>query len=340
MDQQKIVSLICSIPESETGGDNALDGFEFQVSSAIYLIFEFLNKKQDFSLIYEKLEDFIIVTNSINLYQAKSINTRLTPLVLYKSQKTSTSKGDSSIFFKMYRNYLDVKNVMKDQTVTNTLIICKNLEFSRKLVDDSTLCNSLELCFSNISQKAKKVIEANVSHTDIKWDVINARRLIPKDSHEEMTRIFIEDVVSSLFGENKISSSSLYNSLCMEIRKIRKSKTSLNNQFLVKEITKYVSLDYDIDFSDYVYLLNSDDSKNIQLITTFNTLKTIVTIHNSPEYSLYDKVKFYFKGHLFANFYDYYNYLFEILKKNEPNIVIDEYIVKALVLIYFAKEVL
>ena len=40
MIENDIVNKILSIEDTESGGDNALDGFEFQVSSAIYLFFD------------------------------------------------------------------------------------------------------------------------------------------------------------------------------------------------------------------------------------------------------------------------------------------------------------
>ena len=134
MIENDIVNKILSIEDTESGGDNALDGFEFQVSSAIYLIFDELESKREFQLAYEKLEDFIIFSNKVNLYQAKSISKNLTPTILYTAKK-STKKDSStlSIIEKMNNNYTSIKNVISDVEVTSTLIICKDQCFSEKL---------------------------------------------------------------------------------------------------------------------------------------------------------------------------------------------------------------
>ena len=131
MIENDIVNKILSIEDTESGGDNALDGFEFQVSSAIYLIFDELESKREFQLAYEKLEDFIIFSNKVNLYQAKSTSKNLTPTILYTAKK-STKKDSStlSIIEKMNNNYTSIKNVISDVEVTSTLIICKDQCFS------------------------------------------------------------------------------------------------------------------------------------------------------------------------------------------------------------------
>ncbi|NSN42345.1 hypothetical protein HRE31_07105, partial [Enterococcus faecalis] len=71
MDMLKIADGISQLTDTEIGGDSALDGFEFQLSSAIYLMFEKIAEDNPFALLYEKIEDFIIISEKINLYQSK-----------------------------------------------------------------------------------------------------------------------------------------------------------------------------------------------------------------------------------------------------------------------------
>ena len=131
----KNVEKIMAISDVEFGGDNALDGFEFQVSSAIYIMFDEICKNSEFALAYEKIEDFILFTDSINLYQAKSISNNLTPIVLSTGKKTKYDESGLSIIEKMINNYLNVNGVVEDIEVNNTLLISSNNNFSMFYID-------------------------------------------------------------------------------------------------------------------------------------------------------------------------------------------------------------
>ncbi|EGO5250497.1 hypothetical protein HP927_002537, partial [Enterococcus faecalis] len=52
MDMLKIADGISQLTDTEIGGDSALDGFEFQLSSAIYLMFEKIAEDNPFALLY------------------------------------------------------------------------------------------------------------------------------------------------------------------------------------------------------------------------------------------------------------------------------------------------
>ena len=56
MINSEIINTIKTMNDSEEGGDHAQNGFDFQISSAIYLIFKKLKNKTKFKLIYEKIE--------------------------------------------------------------------------------------------------------------------------------------------------------------------------------------------------------------------------------------------------------------------------------------------
>ena len=334
------LSKIQKIHSTDNGGDNALDGFEFQISSAIYLVFENYRDKKDFALMYEKVEDFIIINESINLYQAKSITNTITPNVLYSVAKKTPSSEGRSIFDKMYSNYLEILGIFLTEDVSNTLIVSDSQLFSKKLFIDGSLCDSLSINFSDLSDSAKKEIESNSQHGLVNWNAIKARRLIPKESHEAVTRVFIEDVITKSFGANKISSSALYNSLCVEIRKIRKSKNQLSSEMLHSEIIKYTHFEFDLKFKDYIHLLNTDDSSNISIIIQFNCLKISILLDNSPDNTFYKQIKSWLQDKKFDSYYEYLNHIQLKTNDKEHSFNNDENYLKALLIVFFAKEIL
>lgn len=157
MVQQEIIDKIIQISDSEKGGDNALDGFEFQVSNAIYLMFRELKNNKEFQLLYEKLEDFIIITDKISLYQAKGLSNNLTPNILSKpAKKTKNDDSGLSIIEKMNANYLSVKEKSGEYNVDNNLLICENQVYSKKLSKKLKDINTLVIFnFNQLTMKLK-----------------------------------------------------------------------------------------------------------------------------------------------------------------------------------------
>ncbi|MCT4508644.1 MAG: DUF4297 domain-containing protein [Tepidibacter sp.] len=332
-----IIEKIQSMPDSEKGGDNALDGFEFQVSSAVYLMFKEIENKNKCALIYEKVEDFIIFTDEIQLYQAKSINRNLTPNVLYSSQKkTKQNESTLSIIEKMNNNYSSIKEVFPSHSVYNNLVICENQTFSKKLSKD---CKDLKvLNFDLLKEEAKRDIINNTTIKKYDWSNMRAIRLIPKNRHEEVTRIFIEDVIKNIMGENKINSLALYNTLTNEIRKIRKNKTKLTSEFVMDKINKFASFEEDLEYRNYVHFLNDEDGKNFKICMNFNTFKNCIRINNDPSVQDYNSIRKYYRDNQFSNVYE----VFESIKANQSFenmcLILDECEIKALILLVIAKE--
>lgn len=340
MNKSSIIHQILAISDGDNGGDNALDGFEFQVSSAIYLIFKELRDDKDFALIYEKVEDFVIISDRVNLYQAKSISNNLTPKLLYKpSRITKNDNSGLSIIEKMFINYNSVVNELGITEVDSHLVICENNIFSKQLSKNHEGIHELRtLCFSDLSDETKQEIINATTFESYDWDNIYATRLIPKPRHEEVTRVFIEDTINEILGENKINSTALYNALTYEIRRIRKNKLELTKSFLSEQIHKYTSFDNDISFSDWAHLLNDKDRRNIQINLAFNEMKHIILINNHPVSLDYQKIKDYFNIDNVEDLYDIYaeiknNNLFEdiCIRLNDNEI-------KALILLIVAKE--
>lgn len=340
MIEKYVIDKIVSLTDTDNGGDNALDGFEFQVSSAIYLMFREILNENSFILIYEKIEDFIIFTDQIHLYQAKSINCNLTPNVLYKPSKiTKSDNSGLSIIEKMNNNYLYVKESAEKYQVDNNLIICENQVFSKKFSKGIGNIEKLSVFnFNLIESKVKLKIIEETKFLKYDWCDINAIRLIPKNRHEEVTRIFIEDVVHKILGENKINSLALYNSLTSEIRRIRKKKEKLTYDFILNQINRCSIFEKDLKYSDYVHLLNEHDEKSIFIHTNFTIISNNIKIYNHPNRGDYERLnKLYLEGS-FDCIDRFYNIVIEHESYADICLRLSEYEIKALLLIVIAKE--
>ncbi|CAG9359587.1 dsDNA nuclease domain-containing protein [Clostridium perfringens] len=334
----EIIKTIQSMPDSEKGGDNALDGFEFQISSAIYLMFKEIGKKRRCALVYEKIEDFIIFTDQIKLYQAKSISRNLTANVLYsKPKKVKDNKSGLSIIEKMHNNYSSIKSIFPDYVVHNNLIICENQIFSRILTEYD--CTKLKkLNFDSLKDKTKEEIIANTGTENYDWENMNVIRLIPKNRHEEVTRAFIEDTIKDIKGDNKIDSLALYNALTNEIRKIRRNKEKLTSEFIERKINKFAVFEENLKYTDYIHFLNDDDKINIKININFDIFKNSITIKNDASTEDYNLIKNYYENNNCNNLYE----VFKGIEKNTSfeNMFLrlsdDE--IKALILLVIAKE--
>lgn len=308
-----MVGLISELSDKESGGDNALNGFEFQVSSAIYLAFEQYRENNDFALMYEKLEDFVIITSKINLYQAKGVNFSITPNQLTKNR--SATKEHESIIEKMYDNYLQVKEAIQDTEVETNLIICENRTFS-KLLWDSTEDYNKEIknvSFDTFGETCKNRILNDTRHQEYEWENIKARKLIPKSRHEEVTRMFIEDVITEKKGDNKINSKALYQALIYEINKIRKNKSFISSDFLDRSLSSFLTLESDIRFESVNYLLDEKDRKNLKIKRSFEEFKISYSVTNHP---INNDIN------LISNLYDdNINDLYEFIKEIETNVL-------------------
>ncbi|WP_117168035.1 dsDNA nuclease domain-containing protein [Paraliobacillus sediminis] len=336
-----VTKQLLAIVDEEKGGENALDGFEFQISSAIYLIFNELKDKKDFALIYEKIEDFIIVSDKIHLYQAKSVSNNITPKLLYKpSRITKNDSTGLSIIEKMYINYNKVKKEIGESKVECHLLVCETNEFSKKLSKDLKDIKNLKLlCFQELSEGVKQEIINATVFDNYEWARIYAARLIPKSRHEEVTRIFIEDTINEIFGDNKINSTALYNALTYEIRRIRKNKSELTNTFLTQEIHKYTSLENDVSFSDCAHLLNDKDRRSIQISLMFSEINSFLQITNHPLLKDYQKISEYFNLKSMDDLYE----IFDKIKNNDYFkdicIRLNDHEIKVLILLFVVKEI-
>lgn len=340
MIEKSIVNKVIEMEDFEQGGEHALDGFEFQVSSAIYLMFNEIKSDNEFYLIYEKVEDFIIFNEQIHLYQAKSIARNLTPNVLYSKQKI-TKKNNSalSIIEKMQDNYLSIKETIPEYKVANTLIICENQTFSKKLTKNIDNIQSLRrLSFSSLDCSVRNEIVDATKHEDYTWEDIHALRLIPKSRHEEVTRVFLSDVIKDKLGENKINCKALYNALSNEIRRIRHQKESLHSNFLMNQIKKFAVFETDLDYNTYTYLLNDKDKMNIIIRSSFNLLKDTIMIENHSDREDYLRLAHVFSSYNFSTLYDCYDAIINNTDYEDVILRNDIEKIKALIMLVIVKE--
>ncbi len=333
----KIADGISQLTDTEIGGDSALDGFEFQLSSAIYLMFEKIAEDNPFALLYEKIEDFIIISEKINLYQSKGINTNITLGCLTQNRSKSTDKKES-IIEKMYDNYLEVKREFSELPVETTLVTCTTKEFSNNLWNNKKEAPELlkdmrVLCFEDIGDKVKKEIVTKTKHTSYDWENIKARRLIPKPYHEEVTRIFIEDVITEKFGSNKINSRALYASLLLKIKSIRKSKKSLTYSFLMEELKKYLKMDNDKEFHLVSNNLSSEDQGRLSIKRSFEMYKNIYTIEQHAINKDYHILKELYELNIYDSINDFYEEILNNYQCEDMVLRLEEHEIKALILL-------
>ena len=338
MNIENISDSLLAMVDKESGGDNALNGFEFQISSAIYLIFEQFRENKDFSLLYEKLEDFIIINDKINLYQAKGVNFSITPLQLIKNR--SDFKKNESILEKMYDNYLQVKNEIDNIDVETCLIICDTQIFSSKLWDTSENYDKdiKEIVFEELGVTKKSEMLDATRHESYDWKNIKARRLIPKPYHEEVTRCFIEDVINEKFGESKINSWALYGALTNEIKRIRKKKQSLTKDYLSTNLNSFVYLSKNIKFSDFQNFLPSEIQNNIAIKRFFDDFKITYTIPNHPVKNDYDLLSELNNKQSFITFNEFQNEVEKNTNCKNLCIRLSKLEMQALILLVIATE--
>lgn len=337
MDMLKIADEISRLTDTEIGGDSALDGFEFQLSSAIYLIFEKIAEDIPFALLYEKIEDFIIISEKINLYQSKGINTNITLSCLTQNRSKSLDKKES-IIEKMYDNYLNVKGKFLELSVETTLVTCTTKNFSNNLWSSKKeapilLKEMKVLCFEDIGDKVKNEIVKKTKHISYEWENIKARRLIPKPHHEEVTRTFIEDVITEKFGSNKINSRALYASLLLKIKSIRKSKESLTYEFLIEEFKNYLKMDNDIEFHSVSSNLCIKDQGKLSIKRSFEMFKNIYTIEQHAINKDYHILKGLYELNIYDSIDDFYNDVLNNYQCEDMILRLEEHEIKALILL-------
>lgn len=337
MSTLKIADKISQLTDTEIGGDNALDGFEFQLSSAIYLMFENVKEDMPFALLYEKIEDFIIITEKISLYQSKGINTNITLGCLTQNRSKSKDKKES-IIEKMYDNYLEIKENFSEMSVETTLVTCTTKKFSTNLWNSKkeapeSLNNMDKLCFEDIGDQIKEKIVEDTKHDSYDWHNIMARRLIPKSHHEEVTRVFIEDVITEKFGPNKINSRALYGSLLLKIKSIRKSKKSLNDKFLNRELRNYLKIDNDKEYHLVSNNLNDEDQKNLSIKRSFDSYKNMYVIEHYEVNKDYELLKTLYDLNAYNNIDNFYKDIINNPLCKDLILRLKEHEIKALILL-------
>ena len=239
----------------------------------------------------------------------------------------------------MYSNYIKVKNEVGESKIECHLLVCETNEFSKMLSTDLKGIKNLKMiCFQELSEEVKQEIISATVFENYEWDRIRAARLIPKSRHEEVTRIFIEDTIKEILGENKINSNALYNALTYEVRRIRKNKCELTNTFLTEQIHKYTRLENDVSFSDCSHLLNDKDRRSIQISLLFSEINSFLQISNHPILKDYQKISEYFDLNNMDDLYD----IFDEIKSNnhfkDICVRLNDYEIKVLILLFVVKE--
>jgi hypothetical protein len=309
-----VIKKILSISDDRSG-DHAQDGFDFQASTAIYLVFTELVNKNDFSLVYEKIDDFIIFADDVRLYQSKSTAKNLTSGELSKkepvknpkaSNKTSniptnTKNNNSvpiktglSIIEKLQNNMDSVTNNVSGTGVKAYLLWNEDFKFGASLLKGTKIkTDSPNLVMSHVDNNIKQKIIQDTGVSKYDWNQIEIIRLLSKKNHEKLTCNHIEYVIYTLIGQNSSYSKAFYESLINVIRDSRKTKEPITSQFLITEINKLKSTPSLPKPSDYQHLLSGVDFGNQIIHMNVREVFLLSSIDTHPLHDALKKIENY-----------------------------------------------
>ncbi|MCR8659318.1 DUF4297 domain-containing protein [Paenibacillus endoradicis] len=310
MIERKLIDTIKLIPDDRSG-DHAQDGFDYQFSTAIYLMLSHLKDKRDFAFMYEKIDDYVFVSdklNSVDLYQSKSTSRTLTENELIKSDPVKIKKSKNktkdntdvaepkttglSILEKIQNNIDTVTTHMGECVVKGHLLWNSDYEFGANLVKDSIITTKSDaLVLDDLSIKVKDGLVTKTSKSDFSWENIKVNRLLSKKHHFDLTCKHIEKVIHSLIGENNSYSEAFYNSLFIKIKEIRISKKELTSEFLLHQIKTISSLESKkIEKENYRHLISDDDYRNNLLHIAVNELSSLKSLPEYPKKEAYNLI--------------------------------------------------
>lgn len=305
MIDRALVETIRGISDDRSG-DHAQDGFDYQYSTAIYTMFEYIENKKKFSLIYEKVEDFLIISNDINLYQSKSTSKDLTEGLLTKRENKKQSSDDDadeteeieskevgiSILEKLHKNINLVKSNVTDVNVFAHLLWNGDYRFGKNLIKDSNIkIDSDTFTMAEIKDDIKTRIMTTTGINDYDWDKLKVIRLLSKKKHKELTCSYIEKVIYSIVGENKSYSVAFYESLFQQLHNRRMDKQDITSEFVTEKIenTRDKSRN-EITPHDYEHLISSEDFRDNFLHVSVNKQLSMIELDHYPEEGYFDKV--------------------------------------------------
>lgn len=281
--ETKIIEKKC-IDES---GLTTLNGFSFQFSNAIYEIIKRFERNEDFSIIFESHDDFLIIDEtSLYLFQAKNYKTTT-------FTAGNLSKGeDKSILGKMSQARQNISGLITDN-VRNYLIINNDkAKIGLVVKDENKKAYSLEeyeneICLNFISDNCKESI-LTVLHEDV-LDSFYVKRQLRYDKHVDDVRLSIEDVLNEKYTEPKTNLLSIYDFLERRIRNSMEEKKYYSLNEMNKDIGDIINFQNDRfeSFSELKYLLDDYTAGITHLIK--NRYKEYVSVITSSKINdIYD----------------------------------------------------
>ena len=124
------------------------------------------------------------------------------------------------------------------------------------------------------------------------------------------------------------------------LKKIRINKSQLSSTLLESKIKQFSEIKNLMKFSDYAYLLNENDRRNIKIGKNFTQIQNNILINNHPIQDDYEKLKTLFKEEEFDSYDEVILRIDELTKFNPLRIRLSEYELKALVLLVMVREVI
>ncbi|MGF9811055.1 dsDNA nuclease domain-containing protein [Bacillus toyonensis] len=303
MIDSSVIQKVLSISDDRSG-DHAQDGFDFQASTAIYLMFDELKQGKEFSLVYEKIDDFIMFVDNIRIYQSKSTSKGLTDTELSRGEdptkknkgakksgtttknrqtKQPQTKTGLSIIEKLQNNMDSIKNNVSSADVKAHLLWNKDYKFGASLLRGTSLNTDLtNLMMSDVSDSVKQKIIEKTGVSKYDWSKIEVIRLLSKEHHEVFTCNHIEDTIYGLIGSNTSYSKAFYASLLNKIRITRKTKEPITSEFLMNEINGLRIIPIVPKPNEYQHLLTEDDYKNYLIHTNVREVFAIQSVKSNP----------------------------------------------------------
>ncbi|QVK21368.1 DUF4297 domain-containing protein [Mycoplasmatota bacterium] len=261
----------------DESGINALNGFSFQFSNAIYEIVERYKGCKNFSIVFESHDDFLIIdTKALFLFQAKNFKDKT-----FTAQNITSAK-EKSILAKMNQARDNIKDIIEENVISYLIINNENskIGFRVKPKKNEKAYNTEEyidkVCLSVISDDCKEKV-LDILNNEKELETFFIKRQLRYSKHSDDVRLFIEDVLNDKFTEPKVNLSSIYDFLERQIKNSMLEKKYYSFTDMDSDMRNIVSFQVDeFDaFSELIYLLVDYDTGEKNIIR--NRYKEYVT---------------------------------------------------------------
>ena len=269
--KDQVFEIIINEKSREDGGNVAQDGFSYQYACAIKEIIDRYIKNQDFLLIIEKIDDFIIVDDHmVNIFQAKNIKDKsYTVDFLTTNKNGDNSSKKTSILSNIVSNYNQIKKALNNYSNIKSYLVInnENNKISLKIQPDNKKAYksddhrdflNLDLVIQDEKNEMEKIISMTCPFTNI-----YIKRMLPYKDYEEYVKISINQAINLKYKDPYYNLDAIYDSLRLELEKCRKRFNKLDISYLSEKIDKVIKLDK-VSFSNWADVKDFLNSVNIK----------------------------------------------------------------------------